>query len=248
MIYSVFPTSVDGNCAGAAQTIAVIVKPPLALLNEDTVTICSGNPVNLNLIANTAVTFNWYANQNVSVLGESISVVSSDIISDVLTNNSSSVQEVNYSVIGTSTINGCSSPVFDLVVFVNPTPTVTPTADVTYCNGVNTQPILFTGGIPGTTFDWTNNNSAIGMTTSGTNSIPSFTATNNGIDKPTANLSASAIEACALILNKYEGSGLDTAQRVFRIAIALNTVIMEMKSLDSQIAKLQETKTDSASN
>ena len=73
-------------------------------------------------------------------------------------------------------------------------------------------------------------------------------ATNSGIENPTANLSASAIEACALILNKYEGSGLDTAQRVFRIAIALNTVIMEMKSLDSQIAKLQETKTDLASN
>ena len=65
-------------------------------------------------------------------------------------------------------------------------------------------------------------------------------ATNSGIENPTANLSASAIEACALILNRYEGSGLDTAQRVFRIAIALNTVIMEMKSLDSEIAKLRE--------
>ena len=73
-------------------------------------------------------------------------------------------------------------------------------------------------------------------------------STNNGIDTPTANLSASAIEACALILNKYEGSGLDTAQRVFRIAIALNTVIMEMKSLDSQITKLRETETAPASN
>ncbi|MFM7668388.1 MAG: PKD-like domain-containing protein, partial [Bacteroidota bacterium] len=193
VVYSVFPTSVDGNCAGAAQTIAVIVKPPLALLNEDTVTICSGSPVNLNLIANTTVTFNWYADQNVSVLGESISVVSSDLISDVLTNNSSTVQEVNYSVIGTSTINGCSSPVFDLVVFVNPTPTVTPTADITYCNGDNAQPILFTGTIPGTTFDWANNNSAIGVTTSGSNSIPSFTATNNGIAPIQGNISVSPI-------------------------------------------------------
>jgi hypothetical protein len=73
-------------------------------------------------------------------------------------------------------------------------------------------------------------------------------ATNSGIENPTANLSASAIEACALILNKYDGSGLDTAQRVFRIAIALNTVIMEMKSLDSQISKLREAETTPASN
>ena len=73
-------------------------------------------------------------------------------------------------------------------------------------------------------------------------------ATNSGIENPTANLSASAIEACALILNRYEGSGLDTAQRVFRIAIALNTVIMEMKSLDSELAKLRENETTPASN
>ena len=73
-------------------------------------------------------------------------------------------------------------------------------------------------------------------------------ATNSGIENPTANLSASAIEACALILNKYEGAGLDTAQRVFRIAIALNNVIMEMKSLDSQIAKLREAETTPDSN
>jgi hypothetical protein len=51
---------------------------------------------------------------------------------------------------------------------------------------------------------------------------------------------ASAIEACALMLNRYTGSGLDAAQRVFRIAVALNGAIMEMKSLDDQITKLKE--------
>lgn len=51
---------------------------------------------------------------------------------------------------------------------------------------------------------------------------------------------ASAIEACALLLNRYKGSGLDAAQRVFRIAVALNGSIMEMKELDDQIAKLKE--------
>jgi hypothetical protein len=181
VIYSVFPTSIDGNCPGPAQTIAVTVKPPLSLLNEDTVTICSGNAVNLNLVANTTVTFNWYANQNVPVTGESISAVSSDNISDILTNSSSTVQEVNYSVIGTSTVNGCSSPVFDVVVFVNPKPIVNPNPDLTYCNGITAPLISISGNVPGTIFNWTNSNSAIGLVSTGVDTIPSFNTINNGI-------------------------------------------------------------------
>jgi hypothetical protein len=57
---------------------------------------------------------------------------------------------------------------------------------------------------------------------------------------------ASAIEACALLLNRYTGSGLDAAQRVFRIAVALNGSIMEMKELDDQIAKLKEAESSKA--
>jgi hypothetical protein len=53
-------------------------------------------------------------------------------------------------------------------------------------------------------------------------------------------LQASAIEACALLLNKYSSSGIESAQRVFRIAIALNDVIMEMKNLDAIIQQLRD--------
>lgn len=53
-------------------------------------------------------------------------------------------------------------------------------------------------------------------------------------------LQASAIEACALLINKYSGSGIESAQRIFRIAIALNDVVMEMKNLDSVIQQLRD--------
>ena len=48
-------------------------------------------------------------------------------------------------------------------------------------------------------------------------------------------IQAAAIEAAAILINKYSGSGLDTAQRVFRIAMALNPAIMDMKDLDKLI-------------
>jgi hypothetical protein len=50
---------------------------------------------------------------------------------------------------------------------------------------------------------------------------------------------AAAIEACAMLINRFEGTGLESAQRVFRIAIALNGPITEMKNLDKQIEQLK---------
>ena len=59
-------------------------------------------------------------------------------------------------------------------------------------------------------------------------------------------MQAAAVEAAAILLNKYEGAGLESAQRVFRIAIALNGPVMEMKQLDQIInqLKIEEAKKD----
>lgn len=48
-------------------------------------------------------------------------------------------------------------------------------------------------------------------------------------------IQAAAVEAAALLLNKYTASSLEAAQRTFRIAIALNGPAMQMKDLDRQI-------------
>ncbi|MEJ6797394.1 MAG: PKD domain-containing protein, partial [Crocinitomicaceae bacterium] len=182
VVYSIFPISIDGSCDGLSQTIVVTVKPPLQLLNEDTLTICSGDNVNLALIANTNVTFNWYADQNPNVSGESTFVTSSALINDTLLNNSNTVQEVTYHVIGTSTGNGCSSPIIPVIVYVNPVPSVDPILDTLLCTGTNFNPISFTGAINGATYDWTTNNSNIGIPQqNGQNSTPGFIASNGGI-------------------------------------------------------------------
>jgi hypothetical protein len=52
-------------------------------------------------------------------------------------------------------------------------------------------------------------------------------------------IQASALEAAAILLNKFEGSSLESAQRVFRIAVALNTSVMEMKELDRIIQTIK---------
>ena len=187
VIYSVFPTSILGDCNGEAQTFVVTVKPPLELLNEDTLTICSGDNLNLALIANTGVTFNWYADQSPNVQNESTNVITSPLINDVLVNTSNTVQQVTYNVIGTSLGNGCSSPVLPIVVYVNPAPTINPINDTLLCNNINLIPISFSGPVNGTTYNWTASNATIGLPVqSGVNSIPGFITLNNTISTQSA--------------------------------------------------------------
>ena len=179
VIYSIFPTSLIGSCNGQAQTFVVTVKPSLSLLNDDTVTICSGNRVNLTLIANTNVTLNWYADQSPNVLNETTSVVTSTLINDSLINNTNTVQQVTYHVTGTSTINGCSTPILPITVFVNPIPSVDPIDDSILCNDITFSPISINGPVNGTIYNWVTSDTSIGIgAQSGINSIPGFIATN----------------------------------------------------------------------
>jgi hypothetical protein len=48
------------------------------------------------------------------------------------------------------------------------------------CNATATTAINFSGFVPGTVFNWTNNTTSIGLAASGTGNIASFTATNTG--------------------------------------------------------------------
>ena len=180
VVYSVTPTSIQGNCQGPSQTITVIVKPPLALLNQDTVTICSNGNVNLNLVANTNVTFNWYADPNVNILNETTNITTSAIINDQLVNPTGAVEEVTYHVIGTSVANGCSSPVIPITVFVNPIPLVNPNPDLNVCHNQWNPQVLFTGNAPGTVYTWNTAGANLGLPAGGIDSLNAFVANNPG--------------------------------------------------------------------
>jgi gliding motility-associated-like protein len=181
VVYAVTPTSIQGNCIGSSQTITVVVKPPLALLNQDSVTICSNGSVNLNLVANTAVTFNWYANPNVNVLGETTSIISASVINDQLVNPTGAVELVQYFVIGTSVVNGCSSPIIPIWVFVNPTPSVTPNPDMNLCHNQSQPQVIFNGTATGTNYTWNATGSNVGLPANGgVDSLNAFVASNLG--------------------------------------------------------------------
>ena len=84
----------------------------------------------------------------------------------------------NYSVTGIDA-NGCSSA--DTVqVIVHPLPTVDPVSDDVLCVDEMTNAVTFNGSVQGTTFSWTNDTPAIGLSAAGTGDIPSFVGLNPG--------------------------------------------------------------------
>lgn len=55
----------------------------------------------------------------------------------------------------------------------------------------------------------------------------------------TSRLTASTVEALAILMNRYEGTGTTSAQKVFKIAVALQNVIARFKEMDKEIELLE---------
>jgi gliding motility-associated-like protein len=98
--YTVTLTSNTGGCMNLKpQIIDVTVNPEPELSNGSTAEICSGNPVNITLTSNIASSFSWIAADNTNTTGESyVSPKQTNIISDILVNQSHVAQIVHYTV------------------------------------------------------------------------------------------------------------------------------------------------------
>lgn len=174
-------------CAGAQFVYTITVKPKPVIATNLADVICSGTlisvtPVNGNgneIPAGTTYTWGVPVISPAGALtGAAAQNNPQTAIGQLLTNTSNATATATYTVIPHS--NGCSGLPFDNVVTVNPKPDVTTSSNVVLCTGEASTQIGFTGNILGTTYTWSSNTTSIGITASGTNTIPSFTAINTG--------------------------------------------------------------------
>ena len=132
--YLINLTSGTYTCFGIPSVVSVTVHPQINLTNSDTIIVCSGDNIGLNLAATINSSFEWSANNNGIVTGESLSTQTTDIIDDILVNNSNTQQQVNYTIDVTSNNNGCSVLNLPVTVFVNPLPLML-NQDTSICSG-----------------------------------------------------------------------------------------------------------------
>jgi gliding motility-associated-like protein len=185
VVYNVTPISTFG-CVGSNFYMSVEIIPSnVAMLNEDTIIRCSGECINLNLTSNSSLSPIWhYIPSNNNLQTPSQSVQFSPTISDCLINIGNDIEQIEYEVqfiVGSDPNAGCPSSPDTITVFVNPLPTINPSADLNLCLDFATNPILFTGNVTGSVYNWTATNPNVGLPSlTGVNSIPSFLTTNTG--------------------------------------------------------------------
>ncbi len=171
------------TCTGPSKTFTITVNPTPIINAVANQTVCNnGNTTAVNFSSPTTggtIVYDW--SNNVPSIGLAASG-SGNIPSFVAINNGTTPVTATITVIPSYTNNGvtCTGPSISFTITVNPTPSVNPVADQAVCNGSGSTPVNFTSAIPGTVFNWTNSNTAIGLGASGTGNIPSFTGTNAG--------------------------------------------------------------------
>ncbi|MFL5764254.1 MAG: PKD-like domain-containing protein [Bacteroidia bacterium] len=164
--YNVTPTSTVGSCAGTTQSVAVTVKPTPNMISAASATICSAGTVNIPLFADIGSSFVWSAADNLNTSGESTTLQSTSTLNNTITNGSTTVQNVVYTVTPTATIGGCVGTVQTVTVTVNPTPAMTSGTSATICSG-NAVNIPLTSNVP-SSYVWSaaNNVNTVGESTS----------------------------------------------------------------------------------
>lgn len=165
------------GCIGPDDTARIVVYPVpdvAAAPNPDT--ICSNQATQIVLSGNvTGTTYSWISSVNPGISGAGAG--SGDTIIQVLQNPTSNIETVTYTV--SPSANGCPGAPIDVDVTVRPLPLITPTLDMTLCPADTSSLVSFTANMPGTVFNWTQDNPLTGAPASGTGDFPVFIAGSN---------------------------------------------------------------------
>jgi glycine rich protein/type IX secretion system substrate protein len=190
---TVTPTA--SSCGGTSQSFTITVNPTPTVTAPSNQTLCNG-------IATTAVTFSGAvpgATYNWTNSTPSIGLAASgsgNIASFTATNLGSAAVTATITV--TPTASGCGGTAKTFTITVNPTPTVNTITSQTLCNGTPTTAVTFSGAVTGTTYNWINTTSSIGLASSGSGNIASFTATNLSTAAVTATITVTpSASSCA---------------------------------------------------
>jgi gliding motility-associated-like protein len=155
-VYTFTPDPVAGKCVNTTTLIVTVNQNVGPLFNfGPTLTICSGTtPLALPVTSANGLTGVWTP----SVINNQVSGV--------------------YTF--TCNAGQCATSTFTLSVTVTPVPTVGAQSDTSVIDGSIVPGHVFTGSPSGVSFNWTNSNTAIGLSASGSGNVPGFTAINKG--------------------------------------------------------------------
>lgn len=210
-MYTFTPTN-GGQCGGLPILMVQIVATPV--LNPINQLICSGGAVFIQGPLNTpGATLQWYVNGLGCNGGPPYGM--GNIVGPFSNFNNCNPCQTQLIVTATNTSNGISCQVqASSSIIVNPSPLINPIPNLILCNGQVSSPVLFSSNCGGgggvTSFSWNINSPNIGLAPSGIgNSLPSFTAINNG----------NAPIIATVTINSYNNMGCPGPSEQFSITV-----------------------------
>ena len=176
-------------------TLAVIHNTSIVITTQpDPQAVCTGGTATFTVVATgTGISYQWL--KGTLPLSDGVqpggSIISGSATATLtITGVSASDAATNYNVeMATPGGSGCPQQnSAKVALIVNPIPTVNSVANKVLCNNTATGVIPFSGSAAGTVYNWTNDNTTIGLAASGSGNIASFTATNTGTAPVTATI------------------------------------------------------------
>ena len=173
------------TCDGPTKTFTITVNPTAEVEQPVSQVVCNGDnttAVNFTTVTTGGVTTYTWTNNDISI---GLAASGSGDIPSFTATNTGTAPVVATIIVTPHFTNGgvtCDGPTKTFTITVNPTAEVDQPVSQVVCNGDNTSTVTFTtvstGGV--TTYTWTNDQSSIGLSATGSGDIPSFTATNTG--------------------------------------------------------------------
>jgi gliding motility-associated-like protein len=211
------------SCDVAQIQFAITVNPEAQVNNPGTHMVCSGDNLLIPLSTiNTGGTTSYeWTNSNAAIGLDSNGT--GDISFNTI-NIEDSVITAVIRVTPTYSSNGlsCTGKTEQFEIKVNPPVIMDQPEDYSVCSGNNSTEIVFSGNSSETIYEWTINNSNIGLSESGTGNIPEFTAFNDNSD------------SIDVIVNVVPGiNGCKGESKTFKLTVFPSAIILKQPSSSS---------------
>jgi gliding motility-associated-like protein len=188
------------TCTGTAITFTITVNPTPTVNPVSNQVVCPGDfTTTVNFTSPSTggtVTYSW--TNNTPSIGLAASGTGSIFAFRPL-NSTASPITATITVTPSYTNGGvtCAGPSQTFTITVNAFPNVLQVNDQAVCNGLLTSAVAFSGFVAGTVFNWTNNNTSIGLAASGTGNIAPFIGINPTASPVTATITVTPSKANA---------------------------------------------------
>ena len=204
-VVGVVHLSAGVGCTNSSPTEVTINVNPVGNVeaNPSQAYVCSGNNATIQLSSNLQnATFTWLATAPNTITGESGGAGST--INQTLSNSGNTLDTVFYTIF----VGGVQCPGDSIVVpvVVQPNLGMNAVQDFTVCPGTIINPVDYITSPIGATLTWTNTNSDIGIPTSGSGQIPTWSAgSNTGTTNMSATITTTAVlnAACPGITDQF---------------------------------------------